>query len=102
VCECGSSEITVTITGDTLVARSTSSCAGITVDLINMWTEVVTCAVGKHSLLGIPEVQVSNTLAILANFKEAKEADPNTCDYFEYVPLIQQLIVRIVEEGLCN
>jgi hypothetical protein len=86
VCECGSSEITVTITGDTLVARSTSSCAGITVDLINMWTEV----------------QVSNTLAILANFKEAKEADPNTCDYFEYVPLIQQLIVRIVEEGLCN
>jgi hypothetical protein len=103
VCDCGDSTVTVTvISGDTKMARTTSTCAGITVELLNLWISQVQCAVGRHQLIGESEKRISNALEILQNYKAYKQVEPEGCDYFEYVPLFQQLIVKIVEEGLCN
>lgn len=106
MCDCGDSTMTgdVMYEGNTVIARNVSTCSGITVDLLEMWKRKLDCLIQSGQFEDAETTQeiANNTQLILNNYIQAKLLDPTTCEYFEYVPLLQSLIARIVIAGICK
>lgn len=80
-----------------------SECAGITLDLLEMFLRPVQCYLrnGFGSNIGVTASQLQNTQHYLELYISAKRADPETCQYKEELPQVQSLINKIISAGIC-
>lgn len=82
---------------------SHGECAGITIDLLTMFLNLVKCLQrhGSYAEVTVSETEAASTKTILETWIIAKELDPTTCEYQEKLPLIQAVITKIVAYGRC-
>ncbi len=80
-----------------------NTCAGITVDLLQMMLRPIQCYLDNKLW-----DQISSTKAELEEYKNylelyiaAKIADPETCEYREQLPPVQVYFNKILVKGMC-
>lgn len=82
---------------------SHGDCAGVTIDLLNMYKRLIDCAV-THSLytqIDVSQADINNAKLLLTAWITAKELDPASCEHQTQLPIVQFIINKIVAYGQC-
>lgn len=80
-----------------------NECRGITIDLLQMYLRPIECYIkyGLYENIQSTQLELQNAQTYLENYIAAKQADPETCEYREQLPIVQTIVNRIISAGIC-
>lgn len=93
------------------VSTSTSSskasvgpCGSVTADILATYIQVIKCVLDKSAYAQVSsnETECLAVYDTLNAWKELKEQDPLDCTYLHYMPIVQDLVKRIILSGVCK
>jgi len=84
-------------------ALSHADCAGVTIDLLNIFLRLINCVESNnlYTQVNLSIAEVTNGKTLLTAWIAAKELNPASCDHQEKLPLVQAIVNRIVAFGQC-
>lgn len=100
---CGCSGNGNSIDTSNIVVYDHNQCGGITADLLRMYLRPIQCYL-THQLwarIGSNQSELESARLYLETYIAAKDADPNTCEYREQLPIVQALVSRMHQENIC-
>lgn len=78
-------------------------CGSISIDLLTMFKRPIDCYL-EHNLadkIGSNVNELQSASAFLLTFINQKKADPNDCTGISMLPIIRELVDKIIKKGLC-
>lgn len=96
-------EMTYDGSSKTLVQRSISMCEQLPVDVLEIWKRKIDCVIDTNQIASITgnPVEVTNAQTVINEWIAAKHEDPATCAYYEYLPLMQDIVNKCIIKGIC-
>lgn len=79
-------------------------CSQITTDTLMLYRMMVQCVQSKESYapIGSNLKECSAAATVLENWMAAKAAGDDGCVYYQHMPVLQELIKRIILSGICS
>lgn len=83
-------------------SSSINACEAVNVDILQLFLDQIECGlmVNNPEKYGTSFLKLRNCRDLLINWKAAKLKDPATCEYYEYLPLIQQQVNLLMTHNI--
>lgn len=87
-----------------MVIDRTNPCEAVTVDTLEIYKWSVDCLItsGLYDRATSNEAEAKAGREILINWIADKQQDYKSCTYQHYLPVMQDLVKRIMASGLCR
>lgn len=101
---CGNNISIAGITRQAPVVDQGNPCSRVTIDTLELYKERIECIVksGRYGEVPTSVEETTNAVNILSQWIEVKVHDPLSCEYMQYLSVMQDLVKRIILSAVCN